>query len=202
MPSSPVQIDGWVTVEFICAIGGNTVETVFTYKSSTSGISQGDLYTFAVLWRDTMKPLLQAALSTGVTLVNVRAKTHFKNFPNVEAEAPFPNATYGTIAFVVSPGNVALATKLLTGIAGRKNRGRQYWFGIPAASIIGDVVTSGFLNALAQIFTRHLLGWTASGVVYRPAIASRVGVYLREVIEFAIEAIIDSQRRRLTGRGS
>jgi hypothetical protein len=197
------HIDLWVSVELICKLGtGATAETVFNYRSSTTSISEGDLLVFAQLWRDTMKPIIQAAMSNSVTLYLVRAKTHFASFPNVEADAPFPVATVGGIASAETPANVALAVKLLTGIIGRSNRGRQYWLGIPSNSFILDTAASGFISLLSAVFTKHLLGWSASGVTYIPAVPSRKLGTIRPVVEFAIESILDSQRRRLLGRGT
>jgi len=197
------KIDQWVSVEFICRLlTGSIVETVFQYKSSTSAISEGDLIAFATLWRDTMTPLLRAALSSNVTLQSVKATTHFATFPNVQAEVFFPAGTVGSVASPESPGNVTLATKLLTGIIGRRNRGRQFWPSLALNAYISDTATSTTLNLLSQIFVRHLLGWTTVGVNYIPAVVSRKNLLLRVVVEFAIEAILDSMRRRLSGRGT
>src|SRR6266849_2828621 len=97
MPA-PIRIDNWVTVEFVCVLDGQIVETVFTYQSNTMAISEADILAFANLWLTTMQPILVNALSNSVRLSKVIAKTHFKTFPNVGAEVLFPINTLGGIA--------------------------------------------------------------------------------------------------------
>jgi hypothetical protein len=200
-PLANVFIDNWVTVELLCTQGGQVVETVFCYRSGDMAITEGDAFAFAVLWRDTMKPIIQAATSVGLSLDRVKVKTHFSSFPNVEAIADFPAATTGQIAGDISPGNVTLAVKLLTGIVGRSFRGRQFWPGIAESGTTANIATSGTINLISQVFTRHLLGWASNGHVYLPAVASRHRTLIRVLVSFAIDQFLDSQRRRLSNRG-
>lgn len=201
MATSPA-VDRWVSLELIAVQESQTVETVFQYQSSTPLISQGELIAFINSWATIMTPLIVAALSNAVTLLKIVAKTHNKTYPNVEAEYNFPVGTIGSLTGDVSPGNVTIAVKLLTGIIGRSYRGRQFWFGIAEGITSGNRMTSAGLSLLAQLWTRHLLGFSVLGIVYVPAVASRVKLVLRPVLEITIELFLDSMRRRLTGRGS
>src|SRR6476660_5608634 len=196
-----VHIDGWTTAEFIGSVAGQVVETIFTYKSEPPLTSEGDALALANLWRTTMQPLLINFLNNNFTLDRVVVKSHNATLPNVEGTSFFPAGTIGALTGDCSPGNVTIACKLLTGIAGRKNRGRQFMPGISGGITTLNIMTSAGLNLLQQIFVRHLLGWSVSGLVHIPAVASRKGVYLRVLISFVIDQYLDSQRRRLSGRG-
>ena len=155
---SSVQIDKWVTLDLVVQTGGGFAETVFNYNATVMPIPEGDLFAFAVAWRTIMTTFLTSALTVGDRL---------------EAISYFPSGTYGTWGSAPSPNNVAVAVKLLTGIIGRSNRGRQFWLGLPLQAASSDVLTSTGLNLIAQVFTRHLLGYSANGVTYIPTIASR-----------------------------
>ena len=199
---SSVQIDKWVTLDLVVQTGGGFAETVFNYNATVMPIPEGDLFAFAVAWRTIMTTFLTSALTVGDRLDRVEVKTHNATTYNTEAISYFPSGTYGTWGSAPSPNNVAVAVKLLTGIIGRSNRGRQFWLGLPLQAASSDVLTSTGLNLIAQVFTRHLLGYSANGVTYIPTIASRKHQYIRNVVEFFIDSVMDSQRRRLSGRGS
>jgi hypothetical protein len=148
-----------------------------------------------------MNPLLLPLLNPAVSIQEIRAKTRHKDYTNVQASWLPTVFTPGTGVGEVEPGNVALVVKLLTGAVGRSRRGRQYMFGLGENTVNGNIALSGYLSALAVAFTRHLLGFTAASNTYIPTVASRKLGVLYDVIQFGIEAYIDSQRRRLTGRG-
>lgn len=194
-------IDNWVTVELLSYAANQLVETIFTYKSDTNAITAGDLEVFVNDWAAVMLPLAQAITSVDLQFARAHAKTHFKTFPNVEAIVNFPEATNGTRNFPIQPGNVTIATSLLTGILGRRNRGRQFMYGLSEADCYQNYASSTLLLGLGTLFTRHILGFNDSGVTYLGAIASRAGEYIRVDNGLRIDAFLDSMRRRLANRG-
>lgn len=196
-----VRINNWVSLEFLGVQDGQVVETVFTYISSTMAITEGDLLAFVTSWKTIMTPIMQNCLSSQFVFWKVRATTHFKDFPNVQAEQLFAPGTTGGIAGVMAPGSVTLAVKLLTGQIGRRNRGRQYWPGFADAMASGGTASSTAVTTISAVFARHLTGFTASGVTYLPGVASRTAQYIRNVVGFVLDNMIDCQRRRLIGRG-
>ena len=194
-------IDGWVSAELICSLAGQVVETVFQYRASPVLTNETDALAFANLFRTTLTSQFQNACTNELTLDRVHVKSHNLTFPNVEAISLFPPGTGGVITGDSSPGGVTLAVKLLTGIMGRRNRGRQFWPGIAEVHTDGNLATSTFMNNLSQIFTRHLLGWSVNGIDFLPAVVSRTYLLIRVLTGFSMDQFIDSQRRRLSNRG-
>lgn len=106
------------------------------------------------------------------------------------------------------PLNVARVVSLRTAKRGRSYRGRVYLSGTPD-TVIETMNTidathaanlvSGF-NALATLLDGHgfdvvVASKQHNGVETNPA-------EVNEVIAFAVDVLVDSQRRRLTGRGT
>ncbi len=200
MPT-PIRIDGWVTVELVCLQSSQIMETVFVYKTDTMPLSESFLTTFANQWLTAMTPLLQPMHNLTVTFDHISVKTHFKTQANTAIDVSFPPATFGTASGAPSPNNASLAVKLMTGIVGRSYRGRQFMFGISDGHRVGSSVTSTYQNFLSQMFNRHLLGFTVLSVNLVPAVASRKLESIRQVVRYSADSLIDSQRRRLIGRG-
>lgn len=195
------KINNWVTVELVANQAGQIVETVFPYKSSDMAITQSDLQAFVNGWWGIVVPLMQGIVSSEVTFTNAIAKTHFLEFPNVEADYTPGTGVAGTVTGDCSPGNVSLAVKSLTGVIGRSRRGRQFLYGIAESQTDSNQVISGYSTGLLTLFARNLTGFSYLSHVYLPAVASRKYGIINAVLAYAADAYIDSQRRRLTGRG-
>lgn len=122
--------------------------------------------------------------------------------------ASYSTTVLGTASDAM-PNNVALCFKLDTGQAGRAKRGRIFVGGIPRAAVVeNDVSAAGFatdcLVALAGFVGSGFVvaGWTLSVAHRRSA-----GTWLPAGQLFPVQSInltnlvVDSQRRRLPGRG-
>ena len=106
----------------------------------------------------------------------------------------------GTRTGSAEPGNVSLTMSERTGLAGRKYRGRMYIGGISNNDVtINDTVISALIslaaNAMANLISGALPASSDLAVFHR-----NTNTYT-EVIAYVIENILDSQRRRLPGRG-
>lgn len=114
----------------------------------------------------------------------------------------------GTNAALQLPNNVTVAVKKGTGLVGRSFRGRTYHIGLTEANVDGNRINASTVTLLTNAYDalREPLGvvipvdmvvlseW--SGGVQRAA-----GV-ATPVTAIAVDPVIDSQRRRLPGRGS
>lgn len=107
-----------------------------------------------------------------------------------------------------SPGNVALCVSFRTVFRGRSFRGRNFVPGIPSDQITGNTVATGVVEAIESAYNVLRVEHTASidgqwGVVSRFSLgAPRVaGVFTPITTIVVVDANVDSQRRRLTGRG-
>lgn len=114
----------------------------------------------------------------------------------------------GSIAGNVYPGGVTIALKFSTGSAGRSFRGRMYWTGIAESQASGNVL----LDAVADAFVTDMNDFfddveTATGlthvvVSYCNGNAWRTtGVATPVLTVLLTDKNLDSQRRRLAGRG-
>ncbi len=111
-----------------------------------------------------------------------------------------------------TPASVTLAIKLTTGLSGRSARGRVYHIGIPQGAVIGNEVTLGYRDQLLTVYGFLISDVAAAGgtlvVVSRYSGKGADGKALKRAMGRALavtgvsgDIAIDSQRRRLNGRG-
>lgn len=98
------------------------------------------------------------------------------------------------------PGNVAFCVSLRSALTGRRFRGRKYIAAIPETAVTGNTIDSthrsDIVAAIADL--RDLLETNLTPM----SVFSKTGVTLVPVTAVvSVDNIVDSQRRRLTGRG-
>lgn len=182
------------------------VNTLYFLKSGGfSGTDLADLANAAAQWwGDNMV----SALSTDITLFAAEARdisTESGPVSEFFPVTPIP----GTVASPGLPGNVAWTIQFKTGFAGRSFRGRNYISGIAetgasgnqiALSIAADIVAAyvvlnSDLNTVLAV--QHVVVSRFTGGAPRTTgIATAVETY------GYFDLFLDSQRRRLTGRGT
>jgi len=105
------------------------------------------------------------------------------------------------------PGNCALCLSLRTEFVGRSRRGRFYTIGMAESHQSGGVVTSTYqtawIAALEALRTAAAVeGWALSVASFFTGGAPRTtGLVTPVTSVITVDAIVDSQRRRLQGRG-
>lgn len=117
-------------------------------------------------------------------------------------------AVAGGIPVAAEPGNVSFSISLRTGTAGRSFRGRKYVAGMPSTQRVGNTVQPIWAQDL--IDSLNNLRTVLNGVNGVLVVVSRIadGLQRLEALATPVNAVgladfhIDSQRRRLTGRGS
>lgn len=98
------------------------------------------------------------------------------------------------------PGNVAFCVSLRTAFAGRRFRGRKYFSGIPTSMQVENTVDNAFGDAMVAAVQDLISNLATNGTPL--AIISNTGLAVTDVVAaIATDYYIDSQRRRLTGRG-
>ena len=106
------------------------------------------------------------------------------------------------------PGNVAFAVTHITGLTGRANRGRTFFGGLAEADVVGDTLALARANALRNglnvVRTQAAqAGWTMVVLSRSLNKQPRPEALPIDVIGFRYrDNLVDSQRRRLTGRGA
>lgn len=194
-----------VAVEFTLA--GQVVVITFAAKGATAP-TPTTMATLGDNIRDwaasVLMPQLSSALTfTGVTLTDETTSSG----PVVHVPQP-GSPVVGSITGGCAPNNVAKAFTLNTGNRGRSYRGRVYIPGIPDSRFnVDNTVTSGFqtaiLSGLVDLAGRLVSDAFVMAVASRFAGgAPRVTGVATPVTGFAGDTILDSQRRRLPGRGT
>jgi hypothetical protein len=98
------------------------------------------------------------------------------------------------------PGNVALCISLRTALAGRRFRGRKFFSGIPVPEVADNTISSTFADAVVASISGSMGDLTAAG--FPLSVLSYVGPTIVPVTSVLYtDLFVDSQRRRLTGRG-
>jgi len=98
------------------------------------------------------------------------------------------------------PGNVAFCISLRTALAGRRFRGRKYITAIPETAVTGNTLDSTHVADILSGAATLMADLTANGTPM--SVFSRTGLTLVGVTAIvAVDNTVDSQRRRLTGRG-
>lgn len=115
--------------------------------------------------------------------------------------------TAGGVAQPSLPGNATICASFRSVARGRSSRGRNYLAGLPESIVTGNVVGSASLAGITAgydvILTTPFAGWTWVVVSRYTAGAPRVtGVTFDVISAGFVDDLVDSQRRRLTGRGA
>lgn len=130
-----------------------------------------------------------------------------------ESDFTFTNdANSGTAggAIVASdPNNVTLAISFRSGMTGRSFRGRNFIPGLPGSSISNNRVSATLANALAGAYEILMgedsvaTGFTWGVISRRTGGAQRPSGIVTPITQVVVvDTIVDSQRRRLPGRGA
>lgn len=131
------------------------------------------------------------------------------------ATQPGPEATFsaglpltGSLSGEALPANCSLAVSLRSNLTGRSSRGRWFWQGFEEGQCNGSIVSSGTIASIDAAMTNladviDSGGWTWTIVSYFSEGVPRPGgpVYFSVQDILLVDNVIDSQRRRLPGRG-
>lgn len=114
--------------------------------------------------------------------------------------------TVGTLAGTGAPGNVTFVLSFRTPQRGRSGRGRNYWPLLSTSDVTGNFLSVARRNALIAVYNRLIsappLGWVW-GVLsrYENGLPRVAGQFITITNVIATDDAVDSQRRRLAGRG-
>jgi hypothetical protein len=150
---------------------------------------------------------LQATQSVDVTLTTIEARDLTTEFAGYNSMTLTTDNT-GAIANPVLPYNSTAAVKWTTGLTGRSTRGRTYHVGLSESSATGGELTSAARVALLDAYEQLIEDVSTAEIAWSLAVLSRVqdGVPLAnaiayDILDVACDFALDSQRRRLPGRG-
>jgi len=186
--------------------GQTLINTLWFQSISGDPWNNSDLDTLAFQAWAWAEGSLTAILSNDISLTLVEA-----------VDQSFAGSAYGS--YTTSPANgdivsqslptgSCLTIKFATGLTGRSNRGRNYISGLPEVRVADNAMDSTFTTSLVAAYedipastwvndAYHVVcSHFADGAPRETAVVNAVTGYI------VVDANIDSQRRRLTGRGS
>lgn len=211
MPKKPfIPASGVIQLEAVYSQFGQFMENVFH-------ILQGDGATAATVSDMTAACATYASWeaewgagprSSTASLVSLTARDlSTQEGPSVYYTTGLPIA--GAIVGTPMPSNVTVAVKWNTALGGRSFRGRTYWIGMDGVSRNGDQIVPAFQTSLLNIYN-HLLTMIPAGhagqqlvvLSYAHNKAWRTAAVATPIVAPSVNLDLDSQRRRLAGRGS
>jgi hypothetical protein len=124
-------------------------------------------------------------------------------------------ASSGGVSGEAAPNNVAPAVSFRTGMAGRSFRGRNYIPGISNSSVVGNNVDAGWRDDILNGYSLLLPAGSVLPGTFVWVVASRfsgvdvdgkpiprlAGIVTTITAVIFTDTVVDSQRRRLPGRG-
>lgn len=152
-------------------------------------------------WANSIAPLT----SSSVVLVGVKA-TSLESDSAPAVETPVNQPGLGDPN--AEPNNVSFVIKFLTSGRGRSSRGRNYIVGLPDTTVNGNSIQAAHADALVAAYSQLL----AAGVItegawsvvsrYADGLPRSPGIAQLVTGASYTDLTIDSQRRRLPGRGT
>lgn len=162
--------------------------------------TEAQLITLCTAWFTNVWPALQATLSNTYTLVLVEATDRYDVLGAYGSYTP-PVLPTGSKSGDPLPANDNCVISLKTGLSGRTAHGRLYAFGFTDADTTGSYLTSGNIVLLSNLAIAMVAFAGGTGIATDWCVLSLKDVALRPVNGYAVDNVMDSQRRRLPGRG-
>jgi len=185
-------------------LGKPGVGWVMHFEASAGVIDAAEVTALAAAlvadWNTHFKPLM----NSGCRLVALRLRD-LTTAAGVEVTYSTGLPLVGTRSGAAMPSNTALTLKQETGLAGRSQRGRTYWFGMAEGDVVDNFFNGTYVTSVRTALDNITLVPTAGAIVWQLVVASfvtggqpRSTAQLTPVTGFvATDARVDTQRRRL-----
>jgi len=203
MPFQPVPQT--IRVEPVYTYDGQYCTNITHYKYEVP-VDEAELALFAAAWINEWVTNIKVAQPTNVTLNALKVTDLSSEFaPGIEFVGALPQN--GSLTGVGLPNNVTVAVRLMTALRGRSFRGRSYHIGVRNTDTALNLITTTFATLLTTGYNAQRQISTTQA--YQQVVVSRYqGGALRAegvatpVTGVQVDRTIDSQRRRLPGRGN
>lgn len=208
LPPKPfIPAPNCASVEIFYSINGIICENVFNVNKG-SPFSSSDLVALRGVVDSWDNTSWKTARGTAASVFRYRCKALDTNSSPVD-DFYLTTPRAGTVSSGLLPANVSLAIKLATARGGRSYRGRWYWCGICFVHLDSNPnkmvpATVTAIVALLNTLKTNLAsgGYTLGVLSYATAKAWRTTAHFEPATGYvAVDVNVDSQSRRLTGRG-
>lgn len=204
MPFIPAE--NVVKLEAVLIYGGQYCENVYNYQlevAPTAEIMEDLAAAFKASWNTNFKPAVPATCS----LVMIRCTDlSSESGPAIEYTTGLP--IVGTQGNPQLPNNVTFVVKWTTALRGRSYRGRTYHVGLAEDQVVGNSLGTGYDVTFGAIYA-DLISLFADVYPAQLVVLSRYhnnaprsSCVATPVLSAYVDTTLDSQRRRLPGRGN
>jgi hypothetical protein len=185
---------------------GERIENTL-YARNPTGWTPVALANIATILRDWYTTQLRAPLSNQLVLREVYA-VDLASVSGPTATVSVTNDPGGAGTAQPMPGSVALCVSLRTANRGRSFRGRNYVAGFTEDHVNGNQFTSSIVTSITTAYDGLLAVFSGGGVEW--VVVSRfsnglprtTGIATAVTDALVVDSNVDSQRRRLAGRGA
>jgi len=179
------------------ANGSEEINVLHFYKPS-GGVTLTNLQTLGDFFNANVKAAWLAVHTSSYVLHFLRI-FGMDNAGSPYLDYSFPANTRGTATGTPLPSGQAIALTLQTPYRGRSNRGRIFFGSLSRDQESNDVITGALSTAILQVGTNMLLAGGTTGMYW--GVASRKNHNCIVINSLKLNTDLDSQRRRLPGRG-
>jgi len=201
-PYIPVEDTAEVRMAYVTL--GGVANNVINFRKSGGwdATSLGDLaQAVSDAWETEVSPRVSEDISLdSVTATDLSSATG--------PQVTLPAGISGANAQPVAPNNVTLAVSFHTNTRGRSYRGRLYHVGMSQSQITGDSIGDAGATATQEAYSDFFDSITTAVSGAEHVVVSRCqdDTWLTDgiatpVTAYSVEPTVDSQRRRLAGRG-
>lgn len=207
-PRPFIPAPGTVAAEMVYTQLGQVCENVYHIQRGTTGASPtgADMDAIAALLEAWEHNTAISLRSSGVALTKIRVRDLTVQGGLVKEYTP-TTAVTGTGTQPPAPGNVTAAVKWQTGLGGRSHRGRTFHIGLASNLIVGNQLTTAMQAAMLSGYNDLHGRIVAVSPLIHVVVSYSHNKFWRTTAEntpittCSVDINLDSQRRRLTGRG-
>jgi len=199
-----IPVPGCLQAELRYTLFGQRIENVLYFEASRPDQPAMAALALALQawWVDEIAPFVSVQLVLNEIYITDLTTDSGQTYSGIIA-----GGSGGEISDNALPGNVALCVSFRTANRGRSYRGRNYVPGLAETSVAGNTVEPTVVNGLQSGYGALISA--AAGAGYPWVVASRysggdprpAGILTRVTGARVVDPYVDSQRRRLTGRG-
>lgn len=203
-PHDYIPVEATVKVEMIYTTPGGSAENTLYFKHPDGWSAEEAALLAADIagWQDTSLAPLQSN-QVALRLIKV---TDLESETGFAIDVAVTPTQAGELTSPILPGNVTGAIKFGTNARGRSYRGRNFVLGLTEAEVVGDTIDltvatayeiayGVLLDAIDRSGTQHVVVSLCHDGVWRTTGVATV------ITSYSMEQTVDSQRRRLAGRG-
>lgn len=200
-----IPVPGVVQAEMIYNWAGSVVENVLHFEpdGDVTIAKMNELGLKLVTWYDTLMDLKHP---TTISLIQIKMTDMTESFtPVVNYSTGLPKAGLNVGASL--PNNCALVITKRTALRGRSFRGRLYHIGLKESEVTDNTVLPAQVTDYVNYYD-DLMTFTTTSDTWHMVVVSRKqgGNWLtvgeaHPVVSMDSDGVVDSQRRRLPGRG-